>query len=158
LLISHDRFFLDKLVSRVFELKGGQLKQYEGNYTDYLRYKKAHHTESESKNTEHEIIKSSVKNSKGRKKREAELRQSISGQRKELEQKITQHETEIELFEKEKAEIENKLANPEIFKDENKARIINQRYQEIQKRLPELYENWEKSQEDLEKLLESINN
>jgi ATP-binding cassette subfamily F protein 3 len=35
-VISHDRFFLDKVVDRVVELKEGQLAEYLGGYTDYL--------------------------------------------------------------------------------------------------------------------------
>jgi len=158
LLISHDRFFLDKLVSRVFELKDGQLKQYEGNYTDYLNYKKIHEQRVDSKNNieETKSKNTSVKILKEKKKKEAELRQSISRDRKKLEKQISHLESKIEQLENEKEEIESQLANPEIFKDENKAKTINTRYVELQNNLPELYEKWEKTQIDLEQLLESI--
>ena len=36
LVISHDRYFLDKVVDRVVELREGQLSDYAGGYTDYL--------------------------------------------------------------------------------------------------------------------------
>ncbi len=36
LVISHDRYFLDKVVDRVVELRDGQLSEYVGGYTDYL--------------------------------------------------------------------------------------------------------------------------
>ncbi|MCZ7544496.1 MAG: ATP-binding cassette domain-containing protein [Anaerolineae bacterium] len=36
LAISHDRYFLDRMVDRVVELDGGQLRAFEGGYTDYL--------------------------------------------------------------------------------------------------------------------------
>lgn len=35
-VISHDRYFLDRVVDRVFELKDGVLRVFEGGYTDYL--------------------------------------------------------------------------------------------------------------------------
>ena len=35
LIVSHDRYFLDKVVSRVWELDHGQLQAYRGNYTQY---------------------------------------------------------------------------------------------------------------------------
>lgn len=158
LLISHDRYFLDKLVSRVFELKDGQLKQYEGNYTDYLNYKKTYEvtTDFTERIEKSEHKESASKTSKERKKREAQLRQSISSERKKLDLQISKLESEIEEIEKEKEEIEKQLANPQIFSDENKAKSINQRYQEIQKQLPQLLENWENAQVELEELLESI--
>ncbi len=35
--VSHDRYFLDRIVNRIFAFEeGGHLKQYEGGYTDYL--------------------------------------------------------------------------------------------------------------------------
>ncbi len=37
--VSHDRYFLDRLATRVFELAGGRLTVYPGNYEDYLRRK-----------------------------------------------------------------------------------------------------------------------
>ncbi len=36
LVISHDRYFLDRTVSRIVELKGGRLTEYAGGYSDYL--------------------------------------------------------------------------------------------------------------------------
>ncbi len=39
LLISHDRYFIDHTVSKVFELEGGHITAYRGNYTDY-KYQK----------------------------------------------------------------------------------------------------------------------
>ncbi|MGB9809363.1 MAG: ABC-F family ATP-binding cassette domain-containing protein, partial [Caldanaerobacter sp.] len=40
LIISHDRYFLDKVVNKIFEIENHQLKAYEGNYTEYLKKKK----------------------------------------------------------------------------------------------------------------------
>lgn len=34
-IVSHDRYFLDKCVDRIFAFENGNIKQYEGNYTDY---------------------------------------------------------------------------------------------------------------------------
>ena len=39
LIISHDRFFLDRVATRILELDGGQVTNYEGNYTYYMRVK-----------------------------------------------------------------------------------------------------------------------
>ena len=39
-VISHDRYFLDRVVDRVVELEDGSLRQFAGGYTDYLAVKK----------------------------------------------------------------------------------------------------------------------
>lgn len=36
--VSHDRYFLDRVVSRIFCFENGTIKQYEGGYTDYLNH------------------------------------------------------------------------------------------------------------------------
>ncbi|MEG3014506.1 MAG: ABC-F family ATP-binding cassette domain-containing protein [Cetobacterium sp.] len=40
-VISHDRYFLDNIVNRVFEIEGKTLKTYKGNFTDYVIQKEA---------------------------------------------------------------------------------------------------------------------
>lgn len=41
LLVTHDRYFLDRVVTRILELDGGSLYTYAGNYGDYLEQKAA---------------------------------------------------------------------------------------------------------------------
>jgi ATP-binding cassette subfamily F protein 3 len=37
--VSHDRYFIDRLATRVMEVEGGKVTSHEGNYADYLRWK-----------------------------------------------------------------------------------------------------------------------
>ncbi len=39
MLVTHDRYFLDRVVDKMFELDGGRLQVFNGNYSDYLRQK-----------------------------------------------------------------------------------------------------------------------
>jgi ATP-binding cassette subfamily F protein 3 len=39
--VSHDRYFIDRLATRVLEVEGGTVTSHEGNYEDYLRRKEA---------------------------------------------------------------------------------------------------------------------
>lgn len=41
LLVTHDRYFLDRVTDQILELDWGQIQRYEGNYTDYLEQKAA---------------------------------------------------------------------------------------------------------------------
>lgn len=51
LLISHDRTVLDELVTMIWEIDGGKIQVYSGNYSDYLAQKKA---EEEQQTQAHE--------------------------------------------------------------------------------------------------------
>ena len=37
LIVSHDRYFLDKLCNKIWEMEDGELREYKGNYTAYCR-------------------------------------------------------------------------------------------------------------------------
>jgi ATP-binding cassette subfamily F protein 3 len=44
-MVSHDRYFIDRLASRIFEVEGGHVHVYPGNYEDYLYRKQAAETQ-----------------------------------------------------------------------------------------------------------------
>ena len=54
LLVSHDRYFLDRTVSRIFDMGGGALKVYKGNYSAF-REKKTALTEAAEKAFKHDL-------------------------------------------------------------------------------------------------------
>jgi macrolide transport system ATP-binding/permease protein len=47
IIISHDRFFLDKTVTKIFEMEDGQIKIFEGNYTSYKAEKQRQHNQQQ---------------------------------------------------------------------------------------------------------------
>jgi len=153
LLISHDRYFLDKLVTIIFELKNGSLTRYEGNYSDYLARKKVTYI---SKPDDHSNGKQAGRRDKEKKREEAEARQKISGLRRDLVLKINEIESEIEILEKEKKQLESEMANPEYYKDPEKSAEGVKRYQILQDRIPERIAQWEKYQAEIESLLSGL--
>lgn len=68
IVVSHDRYFLDRTVSRIFALEGnGVLEQHEGGYTDYVNRKKVAETmpEASGKGVVSGEKSESIKNSAG---------------------------------------------------------------------------------------------
>lgn len=54
IVISHDRFFLDRIANHIFVFKGnGEIKDFPGNYTDYRDYLKEHEAEQKDKKGNH---------------------------------------------------------------------------------------------------------
>ncbi|MCB0277539.1 MAG: ABC transporter, partial [Calditrichaeota bacterium] len=160
LLISHDRYFLDRLVSRVFELKDGRLRVFEGNYSEYLNRREG----GESTTRRPQVVETSGedgsekggKKSKEQKRQEAEARQAISKQRKELQNKIDKAEREIESMEARKGEIEALLANPETYNDGSRSGELQREYIDLTARLERVMARWEGDQEALEELLSGL--
>ncbi len=155
LIISHDRYFLDRIVSRVIEIRAGRIRPYEGNYTDYLRLKDQQESEGDG---EVRVSESggTAYNRKQQRRAEAEARQRVSVLRRELNERIKSLETEIDRLEKEKHQIESDMSNPGFYKDEHQAAETGRRYQELQTKIPSLVHAWENAHKELEAVIESI--
>ena len=155
LIISHDRYFLDKLVHRVIEIKDHQIKQYEGNYSDYLA-KRESEQRKEVKSKHKPRILTSNKKTKEQKRLEAETRQAISKDRNRLTKEIESIEIQIEQLEKRKVEIENQMANPGTYQNSGLAISLPYDYTRVKDELQACYDQWEKAQVDLEEILKQI--
>jgi ATP-binding cassette subfamily F protein 3 len=162
LLISHDRYFLDKLVSRVFELRDGQMTVYEGNYSDYLAKIESRYSDTPipAATAEKNIDlnkKSNGPKSKVQKQEEARIRQKVSQKRNALKNELETLESELEILENKKQKLENKLAEPETYKDGTKAKELNFELEKILRKLNECENRWEDMQLSLEEIESNMN-
>lgn len=104
IVVSHDRYFLDRTVDVIFAFEdGGNIRQYPGNYSVYLDYKAATETEEKEVKKTKEVPES--KNSKLKienPKSEPSRKLSFKEKREyeELENKIPEMEAEKEAVEK----------------------------------------------------------
>jgi len=156
LLISHDRYFLDKLVSRVIEIKDGRLTEFSGNYSHYLE-KRQELTQAEENTipTKAHAAKA-LKKSKEQKQKEAAARQAVSKQRNQLQSEIEKIESRLETLESQKASLEAQLVLPETYQDAPLATRLQKEYDAILIELPQLESRWEAAHEELETLLSGI--
>ena len=97
-----------------------------------------------------------IRKDKTQKRLEAEARQEISQVRRQLNERIEFLESEMEKLENEKMEIERQLAEPDFYKDQDLAADFGRRYQDLQKMIPELFNEWEMKQVELDELLLKI--
>ncbi|MEE9502999.1 MAG: ATP-binding cassette domain-containing protein [Candidatus Aminicenantaceae bacterium] len=160
LLISHDRYFLDKLVSRVIELKDGCLDEYSGNYSYYLWKRDQEPVKQEQKTRDAEPRERGASSRKTReqKRLEAQSRQQVSRERNHLLKIIDKIEKDIEDSESQFREMETKLAEPETYRDGTDIARLNKDYAELKQRIEGLYESWESHRLRLEEILEPLKN
>jgi ATP-binding cassette subfamily F protein uup len=133
IVVSHDRYFLDRTVETIFALEpGGNLRQYPGNYSVYLDYKKAEES-NVSKPDEKPVktIEPSVTSTPNKSRK-------ISFKEK---REYEQLEAQIPQMEAEKAEIEKKLYGnpPDGFSEVQK---LSQRLAELDKTIEASTERW----------------
>ncbi len=143
LIISHDREFLDGIVTKIIEVKDKNIKIYEGNCSYYLMKKKEEAEDSNNKNdSKEQSNESKSKRSKEQKRTEAETRNKIYRLAKPYKDKITKIEHSIKNKEQRLKEIENKMAAEDFYKNSENVVKTNQEFNELKKRLDDLYHEW----------------
>jgi ATP-binding cassette subfamily F protein uup len=132
LLVSHDRAFMDRVVSRVLAFEGdGLIVPIEGGYSDYAAWKQRHGVRAASPAASPMSVKSK------RARQPAKL--SYKEQRE-----LNELPSRIEALESEKAKVEGRFCDPGYFrKDVDGFRRDQERAREIEEELGRLYARWE---------------
>lgn len=148
--VSHDRYFLDRVVRRIFSFEGnGLIEQYEGGYTDYINKKKAKE-QLTPKNADKVKSKSENKAEKeSYKTRNKKLKFSYNEQR------------EYETIEDDIAQLEEKLSRLEDEMNKNatnsvKLKEIMEEKEETENLLMEKMDRWEYLEELAKKIQQGI--
>ncbi len=135
IIVSHDRYFLNKTIDYIYELKDGTLSKYYGNY-DHFRQKK----QLENLNNSEE--NKTKKNKKKQKSDYFKLKQKTKEKRKKK-RKINNLEDSIMEIEKKKKELEKDMTNSENLDDFQLLNQLKTEYERIDKKLENLYQKWE---------------
>lgn len=134
LYVSHDRYFINKTASRIMELSANTVTNYIGNY-DYYLEKRDILAPKEVKQVSSEKNTAVKDDWKAQKEEQAKLRKRQND--------IAKIEKSIEQLEKDNSELDEQLALPEVYSDVKQLMKLNEKKQEIEKKLEKLYEDWE---------------
>jgi ABC transport system ATP-binding/permease protein len=136
-LVSHDRTFLDNVVTQSIVFNGnGQLKEYIGGYQDYIDAMKR---EQSLQAPAHTASKNTSNSDKNRTRNRRSDKLSYNEQRE-----LASLPDALAALEAEQTELNEKLSNPEIFKNDYKlAASWQARIAEIEELLLEKLERWE---------------
>lgn len=147
-VVSHDREFLDGLVTKVFEFGGGVVKEHIGGIYDFLQKKKIENL--------NELQLSSSPTASAMKKEEGEpvsenklsyeARKELNKKLRKLEKQVADCEQKIEKLEAQIAEVEAKMATPEGASDMS----LYEQHQQLKKDLDAVVEEWESVSIELE--------
>lgn len=140
ILVSHDRYLLNKVASRIIEIKHDEVNSYEGNFDAYSEAMNAARqlkmqSEAEIKRAEEE---KAYKEKKARQYRSKEQRAADAQKRnriRELEKEI--EDTEVLIF-----ELENAISDPEIASDYSKMSEKCKELEEAKTALDQKMDEW----------------
>ncbi len=143
LLVSHDRYFLNRVVDHLIVVENGRFRIIDGNYDTYLHFVEQGLAGPQTKSSqpggangqESKPAPSAVSNKPAKRKRRFPYRKVA-----ELEDDIHQRETEL-------TELQAALSDPQVLRNGDRVKEINARMAEIREELPLLYEHWEEAAE-----------
>jgi ATP-binding cassette subfamily F protein 3 len=141
--VSHDRYFIDKLATRIFEIENGELRDYAGNYEDYLWQKqRPAGVSAEPQDATPALAIGAVEKQVQRptRRRNPHVVRKMEERRQDLECDISRCESEI-------AEAEQGLAN---FKNAEESIRLAKAVPQLRSRLQELMQEWEQLSVELE--------
>lgn len=147
ILVSHDRYLLNKVASRIIEIKHDEANSYEGNFDAYSEAVNAARqlkmqSEAEIKRAEEE---KAYKENKARQYRSKEQRAADAQKRnriRELEKEI--EDTEVLIF-----ELENAISDPEIASDYSKMSEKCKELEEAKTALDQKMDEWSELSDQL---------
>ena len=143
LVVSHDRYFINRIATRILELKDQNLYSFIGNYEYYDSHKDQVYTAAaavapESADSVPDTtapVSSAKDNYKKQKEEQARIRKKENDIKK-AEQQIEQVEAEI-------SEIDQEFEKPEIATNSAKLGELSKKREELSSKLSALYEAWE---------------
>lgn len=136
MVISHDRYFLNKVIGRILELKEEGVSEYLGNYS-YYQEKKLNPTRFEDyEELANGKTKTQLKDEK-KKKREAEK------EAKALQLKIKNLEKTIAEKEDELTNLQEQLCLESVYSNPSESQRVNGEIKKLEDTISQLYEEWE---------------
>ena len=148
MIVSHDRYFLDPIVSKTLEVQPGRIKTWLGNISYYLDKKsKEEESDSYQQNTiqqsQNGADQTKTLSRKEERRLEAEKRNALSKKIKPLKKRITALEKEIEQTEARISEIEEMMAQSDFYDDADQVKDISMEYDELKSSLNQAFGKWE---------------
>ncbi len=130
LLVSHDRAFLDNVVTQVIAFEGdGRMKEYVGGYDDWLRQRPGASTTSPL--------------GRDKSERANRARPAKAGLGFKESKELEALPARIEQLETEQRSLTALLADPEVYRDAERARAMRTRFTAVEQELASAYERWE---------------
>ena len=136
LMVSHDRYFINKMADRILYLTPDGLENYIGGYDDFISKRKVSEVAEEKK------VSSGAIDYKEQKRLEAQKRKVLN--------RFAKVEEEIATLEEETQTKNNELLNPEIATDYVLASQITTELDDLNTKLEALYNEWEELQTQIE--------
>ncbi|MCB0494499.1 MAG: ABC-F family ATP-binding cassette domain-containing protein [Cyclobacteriaceae bacterium] len=132
-VVSHNRHFVNQVANKIWYIEDKKIKEYPGTFEEYEYWKSKH---LENKPAQAQPVKKE-------KKENTKPKEIDTNELKALEKELEKIESGIELAEKEVNELENTMAQPEVYANPEKLAEVNTKFEEAKMRLKSFQSDWE---------------
>ena len=146
LIVSHDRFFLDSLATKILSIENGVSVLYEGNYSQFMWAKESRLTSEislGSTSPKTEASKEELSDPKQQARELAKLQKQLSNKIQRIQKAIEAKEGEIAEIETGISRLESSLASPPAEWTPAKLVELTQQHSALNAKLDEAMEAWE---------------
>ncbi|MEF9951552.1 MAG: ABC-F family ATP-binding cassette domain-containing protein [Clostridium sp.] len=140
-VISHDRYFLNKIINRILELDENNITEYLGNFQYYIDKKNA---------LEDDLVVSTLGKTKTQVKEERKKLKCERDKVKKVKSEIKDIEKTIEKLEKENSTLQEQLCLEEVYSNPETSLRVNTDIANNSTKIEELYTKWEELMEEIE--------
>lgn len=144
--VSHDRHFIKGVANKIWYIEQHEIKEYPGTYEEY-EFWRSQQVDVPATAVAQKPVKVEVTPPKSK-----EDVQQAKRELKKLEEQLQLVEKEISQHEAKKKELEDKLADPSLYLDEDKAQKIQASYQQVEESLETANTSWEKLVDQISQL------
>ncbi|PTX17489.1 ATP-binding cassette, subfamily F, member 3 [Halanaerobium congolense] len=134
LIVSHDRYFLDKVIDYIYELENQELNKYFGDYSYYKEKKKKEVSEQQNLNQREE---------KSEGKLDYEAQKEARSREQKRQKRLEEIEAEIEKIEKNLNDLESQMTAEENIDNFELLQELKDKYEQKNNKLEDLYQEWE---------------
>ena len=141
IVISHDRYFVENVATKIWFIEDYQLKEYPGTYAEYEQWQEDR--EKAAKKAGLPSPSAPKPTPKPEPKAEPVSAKTPSPDQKKALRELTEVEANIDKLEKEMAVYEKQLADPKIYQNTSQLKDATTKFEQVKKELVRLNDRWE---------------
>ncbi|QCR21516.1 ribosomal protection-like ABC-F family protein [Pontibacter sp. SGAir0037] len=155
IIISHDRYFVENVATKIWYIEDYQLKEYPGTYHEYEAFQER--KEKEAKKVAASTPAPVKEEPKQKQQRDTSEYNALNNQLKQANRQLSDVEKQVQKLEQELAGYEAQLADPKVYSNPDLLQEKSLKFEQVQKELQKVNEKWEALMLEVEELEGKLN-
>ncbi|MFD2515442.1 ribosomal protection-like ABC-F family protein [Pontibacter locisalis] len=149
IIISHDRYFVENVATKIWYIEDYQLKEYPGTYHEYEQFMEKREKEAKK---DAATVAETKQNNQPKQPREKNEYTQLSNQLKQVNKQLSDVEKQVQELEQKLKNYETELADPKVYGDIDLLQETTAKFEKVQKELDTIQEKWEELMLEVEDL------